>query len=223
MSKDIIRRSTYIRELPSHIRRSFKKPIKSVKEYLQSRKDGKFYVKKAKIKDTFIDPQISPGALPIERQKMSVKNRRIGMDELRKVYDGKPPKDIADAFSKDLSYQKLKLIGPAVYGGGITAGGVAMYKKKKRKSKGLKKVASEHSDEYMLSKVLEQTALQAMELKTKIEQGTRLASWAEYKVYKAGDAIKSAHSSTYRLSNCVTGNMPMRMAMQKVAERLKGL
>lgn len=208
---DIIRRSTYVRELPSHIRRSFKKPIKSVREYLQSRKDGKFYVKNAKIKDTYINP----GLPPIERQKMSVKDRRIGMDDLTYQYDGKPPSDIVDAFNKDLSYQKLKLVGPAVYGGGLTAGGLALYNKKRKGKKGMKKTASsEYSDQYMLSKVLERTALQAMELKTKIEQGTNLASWAEYKVYKAGDAISAAHSSTYRINDCITGSTPMRMVIR---------
>ena len=211
MAKDIIKRTSYMRELPSHIRRSFKKPIKSVKEYLQSRKDGKFYVKRVSLDDTYTDPATKT---TIKDYRLIDSNRRIGMEDIEKALRGKVPANVADAVRKDLSYQKLKLIGPAVYGGGITAGGMAMYKKKKRKSKGLKKVASEHSDEYMLSKVLEQTALQAMELKTKIEQGTRLASWAEYKVYKAGDAIKSAHSSTYRISNCITGSMPMRMAVK---------
>ena len=60
----------------------------------------------------------------------------------------------------------------------------------------------QHNDDmHMLCKVLDSTAAQAIALKKKIAMGHKLPSWAEYKVYKAGDAIKSAMSSTYSLSH----------------------
>lgn len=54
-------------------------------------------------------------------------------------------------------------------------------------------------DAYMLCKVLDSVAGQAIELKKKIKMGKKLPSWAEYKVYKAGDSIKSAMSSTFSI------------------------
>ena len=74
-----------------------------------------------------------------------------------------------------------------------------------------------YDDAHMLCKVLDSTAAQALELKKKISQGHQLPSWAEYKVYKAGDAIKSALSSTYSMSDKIHGDMPVSMAMHKVA------
>jgi hypothetical protein len=56
-----------------------------------------------------------------------------------------------------------------------------------------------NDDAQMLCKVLDSTAAQAIALKKKIAMGHKLPSWAEYKVYKAGDAIKSAMASTYSL------------------------
>ncbi len=54
-------------------------------------------------------------------------------------------------------------------------------------------------DAHMLCKVLDSVAGQALELKKKIKMGKKLPSWAEYKVYKAGDSIKSAMSSTFSI------------------------
>ena len=56
-------------------------------------------------------------------------------------------------------------------------------------------------DAMMLCKVLDSTAAQAMELRKKIKMGKKLPSWAEYKVYKAGDALKSAMSSTFTMAD----------------------
>jgi len=67
----------------------------------------------------------------------------------------------------------------------------------------------------MLCKVLDSLAAQAIELKSKIEKGQTLPSWAEYKVYKAGDSIKSAMSSTYTMKR----EMPVTIAIQKIASR----
>tara|TARA_B100000131_G_scaffold221323_1_gene212896 strand:+ start:71888 stop:72178 length:291 start_codon:yes stop_codon:yes gene_type:complete len=58
-----------------------------------------------------------------------------------------------------------------------------------------------NEDAHMLCKILDTTAAQAIALKKKIAMGKRLPSWAEYKVYKAGDAIKSAYSSTYSMAD----------------------
>ena len=54
-------------------------------------------------------------------------------------------------------------------------------------------------DARMLCKVLDSAAAQALVLKRKIKMGRKLPSWAEYKVYKAGDALKSAMSSTHSM------------------------
>lgn len=74
-----------------------------------------------------------------------------------------------------------------------------------------------YDDAHMLCKVLDSTAAQALELKRKISEGHQLPSWAEYKVYKAGDAIKSALGCTYSMSDHISKDMPMSMAIQKVA------
>ena len=70
----------------------------------------------------------------------------------------------------------------------------------------MKKTAGGHmmmgmmdDDAHMLCKVLDSVAGQALELKKKIKMGKKLPSWAEYKVYKAGDSIKSAMSSTFSI------------------------
>ena len=70
-----------------------------------------------------------------------------------------------------------------------------------------------YDDAHMLCKVLDSTAAMAIDLRCKIEEGHQLPSWAEYKVYKAGDSIKSALSSTYSMK----GDMPATIAIQKVA------
>tara|TARA_B100000886_G_scaffold334935_1_gene291214 strand:- start:44 stop:793 length:750 start_codon:yes stop_codon:yes gene_type:complete len=54
-------------------------------------------------------------------------------------------------------------------------------------------------DAKMLCKVLEISAAQALSLKKKIKMGHKLPSWAEYKIYKAGDALKSAMASTHSM------------------------
>ena len=54
-------------------------------------------------------------------------------------------------------------------------------------------------DAKMLCKVLEISAAQALALKKKIAMGHKLPSWAEYKIYKAGDALKSAMASTHSM------------------------
>ena len=54
-------------------------------------------------------------------------------------------------------------------------------------------------DAKMLCKVLEISAAQALALKKKIAMGHKLPSWAEYKIYKAGDALKSATASTHSM------------------------
>lgn len=69
-------------------------------------------------------------------------------------------------------------------------------------------------DSRMLCKVLDSTAAQAIELKKKISMGMLLPSWAEYKVYKAGDSMKSALSSTYSLRDHMGGmHSPMHSPM----------
>ena len=55
-----------------------------------------------------------------------------------------------------------------------------------------------HSDNHMISKSLRSLAAQAHEIHKRISCGDmELPSWAEYKVYKAHDAIKDALSATY--------------------------
>lgn len=54
-------------------------------------------------------------------------------------------------------------------------------------------------DAKMLCKVLEISAAQALSLKKKIKMGHKLPSWAEYKIYKAGDALTSAMASTHSM------------------------
>ena len=56
------------------------------------------------------------------------------------------------------------------------------------------------SDAHMVSKSLDSLAAQATELRKRMEcGGSELPSWAEYKVYKAHDAIKDALSSTFTM------------------------
>lgn len=80
---------------------------------------------------------------------------------------------------------------------------------KQMRKKQMGKTASAHKDHYddaqMLCKVLDSMAAQAMELKEKIAEGHELPSWAEYKIYKAGDSIKSALSSTYSMKRRLMG------------------
>ena len=71
-------------------------------------------------------------------------------------------------------------------------------------------------DAKMLCKVLEISAAQALALKKKIKMGQKLPSWAEYKIYKAGDALKSALASTHsmrdhmpRISIAIKSTPPM--------------
>jgi len=78
-------------------------------------------------------------------------------------------------------------------------------------------MSNEFNDEHMLTRVLGMIALQAMELREKIMMGEELPSWAEYKVYSASDSIKGALSSTYRIEDDFSQNMPMRIAMHKMA------
>jgi len=59
-------------------------------------------------------------------------------------------------------------------------------------------------DAKMLSKMLDSTAAQAISLKKKIDMGHKLPSWAEYKVYKAADSMKSATASTFSLRPKIT-------------------
>ena len=56
-------------------------------------------------------------------------------------------------------------------------------------------------DAYMLCKVLDSMAAQALTLKKKIKMGKKLPSWAEYKVYRASDGIKSALACTHKMSD----------------------
>ena len=65
-------------------------------------------------------------------------------------------------------------------------------------------IAHRDDDSRMLSKVLDSMAAQAISLKKKIDMGHKLPSWAEYKVYKAGDCMKSATASTFSLKPKVT-------------------
>ena len=81
-------------------------------------------------------------------------------------------------------------------------------------------------DAYMLCKVLDSMAAQALALKKKIKMGKKLPSWAEYKVYKASDSIKSALSSTHsmsdhmpRVSIRVQSMSPGHMALSKTAAK----
>ena len=69
-----------------------------------------------------------------------------------------------------------------------------------------------NEDAHMLCKVLDKTAAQALALKKKVAMGHKLPSWAEYKVYKAGDSITSAMASTYS----------MRHLMPKMSIIIKG-
>ena len=55
-----------------------------------------------------------------------------------------------------------------------------------------------HSDNHMISKSLRSLSAQADEINKRMACGSmELPSWAEYKVYKAHDAIKDALSATY--------------------------
>ena len=57
---------------------------------------------------------------------------------------------------------------------------------------------SKGGDERMISKSLDSLAAQSMELKKRVDNGMyHMPSWAEYKVYKAHDAIKDALSSSF--------------------------
>ena len=77
----------------------------------------------------------------------------------------------------------------------------------------------DHSNEdaYMLCKVLDSMAAQALELKSRIESGKHVPSWADYKIYKAADAIKGALGSTYSMKDHMSHRMPVSIAIQKVA------
>ena len=95
-------------------------------------------------------------------------------------------------------------VGSILAGMGLKASGRSKFNKvrqrKIQQARGLRKTAGgEYNDAYMLCKVLDSTAAQAMELKEKIAAGHELPSWAEYKIYKAGDSIKSALGSTYSM------------------------
>ena len=89
---------------------------------------------------------------------------------------------------------------------GLAAGTSLKSKDKKKEAKlklagHLMQLMGGNEDAMMLCKVLDSTAAQAIELKKKIKMGRKLPSWAEYKVYKAGDSIKSALSSTYTMAD----------------------
>ena len=56
-------------------------------------------------------------------------------------------------------------------------------------------------DAMMLCKVLDGIAAQAIELRKRIKMGKKLPSWAEYKVYKAGDSVKSALGATFTMKD----------------------
>jgi len=56
-------------------------------------------------------------------------------------------------------------------------------------------------DAMMLCKVLGGLAAQALELRKRIKMGKRLPSWAEYKVYKAGDSMKSALGASFTMKD----------------------
>ena len=80
---------------------------------------------------------------------------------------------------------------------------------------------SPDSDSRMISKSLSSLSAQADELRKRMEcHGTPLPSWAEYKVYKAHDAIKDALSSTFgdRASH---GPMPASGKVVVVVRRAK--
>tara|TARA_B100000131_G_scaffold270586_1_gene270497 strand:- start:534 stop:1187 length:654 start_codon:yes stop_codon:yes gene_type:complete len=74
-----------------------------------------------------------------------------------------------------------------------------------------------NEDAHMLCKVLDKTAAMAVSLKKKIAMGHKLPSWAEYKVYKAGDSIKSAMSSTFSMRD----HMPKLTIAIKSAPMMK--
>lgn len=66
------------------------------------------------------------------------------------------------------------------------------------------------SDAHMISKSLDSLAAQATELRKRMEcGGGELPSWAEYKVYKAHDAIKDALSSTFSMEPSVRPKVMM--------------
>jgi hypothetical protein len=96
--------------------------------------------------------------------------------------------------------------------GGAYLGGKALGGKKEKKASAfssyMDKVAShavvDHSylqgmndDYHMLCKSLESLMAQAEHLKSKLNEGLLLPSWAEYKIYKAFDAINSAVSASF--------------------------
>lgn len=56
---------------------------------------------------------------------------------------------------------------------------------------------SMNDDHHMLCKSLESMIAQAEHLKMKLNNGLILPSWAEYKIYKAYDAINSANGASY--------------------------
>ena len=56
------------------------------------------------------------------------------------------------------------------------------------------------ADSRMIAKSLDSLAAQSLELKKRVERGgVKMPSWAEYKVYKAADAIKDALSSAFTM------------------------
>ena len=72
-------------------------------------------------------------------------------------------------------------------------------------------------DGHMLCKILDGLAAQSIALKKKIASGRKLPSWAEYKIYKAGDSIKSAMASTFTMRD----HLPRVSIMIKSAEANK--
>lgn len=80
------------------------------------------------------------------------------------------------------------------------------------------------SDSRMISRSLASLSAQASELKKRMEcHGTPLPSWAEYKVYKAHDAIKDALSSTFGGSPGDRGNPLKTKHMVVVIRKAKKL
>ena len=71
-------------------------------------------------------------------------------------------------------------------------------------------------DVHMLCKVLDSMAAQALELKKRIVQGKHVPSWADYKIYKASDAIKSALGGTFSMKDHLGSGMPVRIAVRKI-------
>tara|TARA_Y100001973_G_C5181216_1_gene325038 strand:- start:328 stop:1029 length:702 start_codon:yes stop_codon:yes gene_type:complete len=60
-------------------------------------------------------------------------------------------------------------------------------------------------------------AAQALELKKRMLSGKHIPSWADYKIYKAADAIKGALGSTYSMKDHIQGDTKASMAVVKLA------